>query len=161
MKVVQPDGLVVKCGTKAVKSVAGYDVQKLMVGARGTLGLIAEVTLRTFPVKALPKPEVTFLSQPRPRPSNWIQRVKPSDFQAAVLANGPRLAAYDPQSSTLWAHVTPDDSLPRFEGDWVIRSGCGEKNLEFPDQTVRTLMYRTKSLFDPTGKLNRGEMGIF
>src|SRR5476651_1570951 len=60
MRVVQADGTFAKCGSKAVKNVAGYDVQKLMIGARGTLGLIAEVTLRTFPVKALPASEVQF-----------------------------------------------------------------------------------------------------
>ena len=49
MKVVQPDGTVVKCGSKAVKNVAGYDVQKLMIGARGTLGLIAN----RFPPRSL------------------------------------------------------------------------------------------------------------
>jgi glycolate oxidase FAD binding subunit len=161
MKVVQPDGTVVKCGSKAVKNVAGYDVQKLMIGARGTLGLIAEVTLKTYPLKALPSPEVVYLPRQRVRPANWVQRVRPVDLQKAVEAHGNHLSAYDPKSSTLWAVVPPEETLPRFEGDWLIRSGCGAKNLEFADEAVRKLMYRTKGLFDPTGKMNRGEMGIF
>ena len=161
MKVVQPDGTVVKCGSKAVKSVAGYDVLKLMIGARGTLGLIAEVTLKTYPIKALPVSELVYTARPGLTPANWVQRVRHVDFQRAVESHGNKLTAYDPRSSTLWAVVPPDQALARFEGDWVIRSGCGSKNLEFPDETVRQLMYRTKGLFDPTGKMNRGEMGIF
>jgi len=161
MKVIQPDGTVAKCGSKAVKNVAGYDVQKLMIGARGTLALIAEVTLKTFPLKALPPSEVAFVSSAARRPSNWIQRVRPVDFDIAVKSQAGALAAYDCRSSTLWAYVPPGGSLKRFEGDWVLRAGCGAQNLEFKDPTVLRLMKRTKELFDPTGKLNPGEMGLF
>jgi len=161
MKVVIPDGTITKCGSKAVKNVAGYDVQKLMIGARGTLGLIAEVTLKTFPLKALPETEIEYVSTAVGRPSNWIQRVLPSDFEAAVKASEKQLAAFDRRSSTLWAFVPPGESLKRFAGDWILRSGCGAQNLEFKDQTVVKLMKRAKELFDPTGKLNPGEMGLF
>lgn len=50
LRIVRGDGTVVKCGSKAVKNVAGYDVQKLIVGSWGTLGFITEVTFRVFPV---------------------------------------------------------------------------------------------------------------
>lgn len=161
MRLVTPDGTVVKCGSKAVKNVAGYDVQKLMIGARGTLALIAEVTLRTFPLKALPKHELKFPSEGPARPANWIQRVLPMDFDAALAAAGERLTAYDFRSSTLWAHVPPNESVRRFEWDWVVRSGCGPGSLEFKDPTVLRLMRRTKELFDPGAKFNPGEMGVF
>lgn len=39
-------------GGQVIKNVAGYDVSRLMVGAQGTLGMIAEVSL-----KVLPRPE--------------------------------------------------------------------------------------------------------
>ncbi len=157
LAVIQPDGTVVKCGSKAVKNVAGYDVQKLMIGARGTLGLIAEVTLKTYPLKALPKFEVEFVGEAN---CNWVQRVLPSDFGAAVLEAGSRITAFDRASSTLWASVPPNESLKRFEFDWVLRSGCGAKNLEIVDPTVIRLMKRAKELFDPENKMNPGEMGI-
>jgi glycolate oxidase FAD binding subunit len=46
---VLPDGAVVRGGGKVVKNVAGYDLPKLFVGAFGTLGVIAEATLRLRP----------------------------------------------------------------------------------------------------------------
>ena len=50
MKVVLASGESVKAGGKVVKNVAGYDMCKLFVGSLGTLGIIAEATLRVAPV---------------------------------------------------------------------------------------------------------------
>ena len=44
--VVLPDGRDVRVGGKVVKNVAGYDMTKLHVGARGTLGVISELNLK-------------------------------------------------------------------------------------------------------------------
>jgi glycolate oxidase FAD binding subunit len=46
VRFVQADGVVTWGGSKVVKSVTGYDVPKLMVGSLGTLGVLAELTLR-------------------------------------------------------------------------------------------------------------------
>lgn len=51
---VRHDGQVAKAGGRVVKNVAGYDLMKLMTGSFGTLGLITQVTLRTYP-----QPEVS------------------------------------------------------------------------------------------------------
>ena len=49
VKVVLSDGTIARAGGKVIKNVAGYDLGKLFAGAFGTLGLIAEVTVRLHP----------------------------------------------------------------------------------------------------------------
>ncbi|WP_298967497.1 FAD-linked oxidase C-terminal domain-containing protein [uncultured Methylobacterium sp.] len=43
---VLPNGDIVRTGSRARKSSAGYDLTRLMVGSEGTLGIITELTLR-------------------------------------------------------------------------------------------------------------------
>ena len=50
--IVRPDGVRVRGGGTVVKNVAGFDLPKLMVGSLGTLGAIATVTFRLYPVPA-------------------------------------------------------------------------------------------------------------
>jgi glycolate oxidase FAD binding subunit len=50
IKAVLPNGELIKAGGKVVKNVAGYDMSKLFVGSLGTLGIVAEATLRVAPI---------------------------------------------------------------------------------------------------------------
>ncbi|KUJ76197.1 lactate dehydrogenase [Ruegeria marisrubri] len=46
LEAVMPDGQIIRTGTRARKSSAGYDLTRLLIGAEGTLGIITEITLR-------------------------------------------------------------------------------------------------------------------
>lgn len=149
LQAVTADGKVVRAGSQVVKNVAGYDVHKLFVGARGALGILTEVTFRTYPQTSL-----------RPAPlvrrgdafeTGTVQRVRRTDF-AEAITRYPHVEG-DPESGTLW--LPADTPLHRFPHDWILRQG----HLDLNATQVR-LMQRTKQLFDPDGRLNPGEWGF-
>lgn len=159
MRVILADETSVKCGSKAVKNVAGYDVQKLFIGARATLGIISELTLKTHPIRALPQPNAVMGASQIAGPL-YIHRTLRSRFTELVDAAGPRLICADPNTATVWANIACDQHLPADPEDWTLRSGCGRRNVGGMIPTQLEFMRRAKKLFDPTGKLNPGALGL-
>ena len=63
LRVVMPNGEIVKTANKAKKSAAGYDLTRLMVGSEGTLGIITEITLKLYGIpEVIAGGRVTFSS---------------------------------------------------------------------------------------------------
>jgi len=86
LTVVSGDGQVLRLGGRVMKNVAGFDLVKLMVGSRGTLGVVVSATLRVFP-----------------RPADDRAVVLEADGPAALLgaAQEVRAAAVVPASAVL------------------------------------------------------------
>ncbi len=83
IKAALPSGEIISFGSTCVKNVAGYAIEKLLIGSRGTLAAILEITLRTVPRTTL---------TPSPSPSE-------GEGRSASLAFEGRGAEGDPASA--------------------------------------------------------------
>jgi len=81
VSVVRADGTRAKGGGKVVKTVAGFDLPKLMCGSYGTLGMIATATFRVHPL-----PEVTLSLRARGAdPVELVRRVRTQQLEPAAM----------------------------------------------------------------------------
>jgi glycolate oxidase FAD binding subunit len=175
---VSAGGDVVKAGGPTVKNVSGFDLCRLLVGSRGTLGFLGAVILRTRPL---------------PRDSRWFRRDgDPWDVLAglfkpvsvlwdgsatwALLEGHPR--DVDEQAASL--SLVPVEGPPALPtgGRWSIKPaalrdlagtagfvaevgvGVVHHSAPGPARTVQpgiaAIHTRLKAEFDPSGRLNPG-----
>lgn len=156
LTIVRANGEIVRCGSKAVKNVAGYDAQKIFTGAWGTLGLIVDVSLRVF-AKPTNSPE-TLMS----RIGEW-DGVPPFAIARAKLSDATRYANHvfpgahhlDLATGTIWA-PTKHPVEPPTDG-WAMFAGLGERNW-LPASANLDWLRGIKQALDPENMLNPGKL---
>lgn len=108
LKIIMANGEVIRTGGKVVKNVAGYDLTKLFIGARGSLGVIVEATF-----KVLPKPEAEKFAQVR------LQKLEQVEDMLAGIADSNLTPA------VLDVHNVPAAGEP--PGVWVVIGFAGAR----------------------------------
>ena len=184
VRYVSAEGRLVTGGGPVVKNVSGFNIPKLMTGSLGTLGLIAEVVLRTNPIPAVSRWVASGDADPVAIPDAVL---RPS----AVLHDGDTtfvlLEGYEPdvdaelrrlRTAGEFFDIDGHPPLPehrwsvapgalrtldrRATGDAVASIGVGRVWAERPpahaafDPVTDLISSRMKANFDPTGRLNPG-----
>ncbi|MBV9468568.1 MAG: FAD-binding oxidoreductase, partial [Abitibacteriaceae bacterium] len=98
---VLSDGRLVKAGSKVVKNVSGYDLNKIFIGSFGNLGLITEVTIRLRPNNAA---SAVWRGQFK----TWQEAIA----QARAIFEGP----FEPTALRIHAHSATFFVLAQFDG---------------------------------------------
>lgn len=141
MTVLLGDGTVAKVGSRVAKSVAGYDLHRVMVGSRGGLALILEANLRTFPLADLPEPWPIHSGS-----EQWIRRTLRSEFESEV-ENRNDVVARCAATATYVTGLRPERDRP---GWWIGPAGQSSP-MWSPD-----LARKIKAAVDPLDRWEEG-----
>ncbi len=101
LEVALADGRLVRIGTRARKSSAGFDLVHLMVGSEGTLGIITEVTLRLHPLPA----EVAAASCAFPTLADAVSAVTEMTMSGVPFARIEFLDEHQVRACNLYSHL--------------------------------------------------------
>lgn len=183
-KYVSAAGAVVTAGGPTVKNVSGFDVCRLLVGSRGTLGFLGEVILRTRPLplhsqwfaRPAADPYDVFAALYRPVSVLWdgesvsvLLEGHPLDIAEQARAAGlEEVDGPPPIPAGRRLLVAPAEVLAA-TGPFVAEIGLGVVHLAEAGGGVGTAAHesslteplaalagRVKAQFDPTGRLNPG-----
>jgi FAD/FMN-containing dehydrogenase len=180
LRYVSAAGELVKAGGPTVKNVSGFDLCRLLVGSRGTLGFIGDVILRTRP---LPRSSQWYVGDGDPwellrslyRPTavlwdggrTWVllegvstDRAVEAQRHGLVACDGP----VDLPVGGRWS--LPPSALPTLRdaepGSFVAEIGVGIVHRHEPPPSavptppIAALHRRIKQAFDPSDRLNPG-----
>lgn len=182
VRYVSAAGTVVKAGGPVVKNVSGFDLCRLLVGSKGTLGVLAEVVLRVQPVPQVARwlmgradPFGARATLHRPSAILWdgqttwvLLEGHAADVAAGVSSLRGFVDVAGPPTLPRWRLSLRPAELRALKGDFVAEIGVGTVHLggddeDDPDSEVERpdrvdLHRRVKDLFDPSGRLNPGRM---
>ncbi|MCU0317102.1 MAG: FAD-binding protein [Fimbriimonadaceae bacterium] len=139
MTILTTEGMVAKSGALVVKSVAGFDMHKLLTGSRGGLAVILSVNLRVFS-GTLPRRDLASAGE-----ATWIWRVLPTRFASAMEVPG--IVWADPTTHTLGLTQAP----PRWRDSWWMGPD-GERG----PKPSHSLEERAKTVLDSRSTLKEG-----
>ena len=170
--VVSADGSIIKIGTRARKSSAGYDLMHLMIGSEGTLGIITELTLRlygrpeaiaagvcTFPDIAIMVDTVTLAIQSEIP----LGRMEMMD-EIAVFAVNAHAGLENEVKPTLFlefqgTEASVADDIARFEEIAIEQGGTGF--VAVTSLEARNKLWRARhAAFDAGRAFNPGKLGL-
>jgi glycolate oxidase FAD binding subunit len=135
VRFVQADGVITWGGARVVKSVTGYDVPKLMVGALGTLGVLAELTLRLQPVPDVERTWIATLPG-IDAAGEFVGRLLDSTVQPSRLelldTTMHRASGGDGTAASIAVSVASVDEAVRAQGDTVaaVAQACRGRAVE-------------------------------
>jgi glycolate oxidase FAD binding subunit len=129
MTIVLADGTIAKTGGKVVKNVAGYDLQKLMTGSLGTLGVIAEVNFRLHPLASHTQTWTAVASEP-----NQFERPLRELLDSQLTPSSVQLRLSDAECELDVRVAAPAECMG--EHATKLRKICGTMELKLSDDSV-------------------------
>ncbi|ABM35395.1 FAD-binding oxidoreductase [Polaromonas naphthalenivorans] len=160
LEVVTASGEIIRTGTRAKKSAAGYDLTRLMVGSEGTLGVITEVTVKLYPlpeaisaavcsfpsIEAAVRTTIEIIQLGVP-----IARVELIDAHTVRMVNAhSRLALREEPMLLMEFHGTPNGVKEQAELVQELASGHGGNAFEWastPEERTRLWTARHNAYF--------------
>jgi D-lactate dehydrogenase (cytochrome) len=143
LEFVAAGGEIIRTGTRARKSSAGYDLTRLLVGSEGTLGVITELTLRLYPLPEAVRaaicsfPSVDAAVQTAMRLMQLavpLARCELLDTQAVKAVNArDRLGLRESPMLLMEFHGTPAGVAEQVESAQEVASELGGERFEWAD----------------------------
>ena len=174
---VSAAGELVKAGGPTVKNVSGFDLCRLLVGSRGTLGFLGDVILRTRPLPQTSQwftcsaddPFDVFTKLYKPISVLWngsqlwaLLEGHPRDVAEQAAAAGLRAGSGPPALPVGSRRSVAPSTIASLTGEFVAEVGVGIVHHVDPwlrpvgDDRAATLATAIRDQFDPGRRLNPG-----
>jgi glycolate oxidase subunit GlcD len=155
------DGRVIRTGRPVVKNVAGYDLTKAFIGAHGTLGMLADVTLK---IAAPPRARRTLLVpvDDHRRGLLWARAVLPIALVASAITLSSNAAAASELDSPYMLTYTAEGLLEDVQAELEqVRAALREADAPTPIEVESPSgTDRWTALLNDAGKTLKLRVGI-